>query len=243
MGKKETEAYTVAEIMTELESLGNEKTAQIYKNRETQLDVYGVKIGDLKKIVKRVKKNHELSLDLYETKNYDAMYLAGLIADEKKITKADLEHWLELSDTYLLSEFTVPWVAAETDFALEAGLDWIEADDELIESAGWCVLTSYMGVTEDADLDMDLLKNLLKRCETSIHDQKNRVRYSMNSYVIGVGTFVMPLHDEAKAAADAIGKVDVYMGKTACNVPHASDYIDNVWKKGYQGRKRKQARC
>ena len=47
---------------------------------------FGVKVGDLKKILKKTKKNHELSLELYKTGNSDAMYLAGLMADEKKIT-------------------------------------------------------------------------------------------------------------------------------------------------------------
>ncbi len=243
MATKKYISMTVHEVLDELKAMGNEKTGDIYRNRDTQLDVFGVKIGDLKTIVKKVGKNHDLALELYNTKNYDAMYLAGLIADEKKITKEDLNHWLDLSDTYLLSEFTVAWLAAETDFGLELALEWIDQDNELIESAGWSTITSYMSVHPDEDLDLDLLGSLLKRCQLTIHDQKNRVRYTMNSFVIGVGSFVLPMADEARAVAEAIGNVQVSMGKTACHVPNASDYIANVWKKGYQGRKRKQARC
>ena len=53
-----------------------------------------MKIGDLKKIQKRIKKDYQLALDLYDTGNYDAMYLAGLIADDAKMTKKDLRHWI-----------------------------------------------------------------------------------------------------------------------------------------------------
>ena len=37
---------------------------------------------DLKKYQKRIKKDYQLSLDLYDSGVSDAMYLAGLIADE-----------------------------------------------------------------------------------------------------------------------------------------------------------------
>ena len=33
---------------------------------------------------KRIKMDYQLALDLYETGNYDAMYLAGLIADDAR---------------------------------------------------------------------------------------------------------------------------------------------------------------
>ena len=67
------------EIMQQLEQFGNETTKRIYKNHGAKEPLFGVKVGGLKKIVKKVKKNHELSLQLYDTGNSDAMYLAGLI--------------------------------------------------------------------------------------------------------------------------------------------------------------------
>ena len=44
------------------------------------------------------------------------MYLAGLIADENKMTKEDLQEWVEMAYWYLLSEYTVPSVAAESRY-------------------------------------------------------------------------------------------------------------------------------
>lgn len=243
MAKQAAKDYSVVEVMELLKVLGNENTAKIYKNRDMHLEVYGVKIADLKKIVKQVKKNHELSLDLYDTNNYDAMYLAGLIADETKITKETLEKWVENSDTYLIAEYTVPWVASETTFGMELGLKWIESEEELTATAGWSVLTNIMRITEDEHLDLELLKKLLLRCENTIHSEKNRVRYSMNSFVIGVGSFVKPLLIEALASANVIGEVKVDMGKTACNVPNAHAYIEKVVEKGYHGKKSKTSRC
>lgn len=51
---------------------------------------FGVKIEYLKPIQKKVKKDYELAKGLYATGNADAMYLAGLIADDDTMTKDDL---------------------------------------------------------------------------------------------------------------------------------------------------------
>ena len=64
MPRKPAENLTVDQVMEELKNLGDENTARIYKNRGMNVDVYGVRVSDLKKILKRTKKNHELSLAL-----------------------------------------------------------------------------------------------------------------------------------------------------------------------------------
>ena len=82
---------TTTEIMLELTKLGSEQTKKTFINHGAPPNTtYGVKIGDLKIIQKKIKKNYKLALELYDTKISDAMYLAGLIADEKQMTKSDL---------------------------------------------------------------------------------------------------------------------------------------------------------
>ncbi|MEM7386572.1 MAG: DNA alkylation repair protein [Verrucomicrobiota bacterium] len=85
---------SAAAILKELESLGNEKTRNmLMKNHGVPEPCFGVKVGDLKPIQKRIKKDYQLALDLFETGNYDARYLAGLIADDERMTKKDLQRW------------------------------------------------------------------------------------------------------------------------------------------------------
>ena len=86
-------AMTCQQILTELEQLGTESTKRTFLRHGAKEPLYGVKVEDLKKIQKKVKKNYELSLELYNSGNSDACYLAGLIADETKMTKQDLQHW------------------------------------------------------------------------------------------------------------------------------------------------------
>jgi 3-methyladenine DNA glycosylase AlkD len=71
---------------------------------------FGVKIGDMKKIQKRIKKDSQLALDLYDTGNYDAMDLAGLVADDARMTRKDLDHRVKMAHGGALASATVPWV-------------------------------------------------------------------------------------------------------------------------------------
>jgi hypothetical protein len=76
-----------------------------------------------------------------------------------------------------------------------------------------------------------------------IHEAPNDVRYTMNGFIIAVGSYVKPLLKQAKRAASAIGAVSVNMGDTACKVPLASAYIEKIEAAGRVGKKRKTIKC
>ncbi len=234
---------TTKDILAQLKEYGDEQTKKTLIKHGAKEPFFGVKVQDLKKILKKTKKNHELSLELYATGNSDAMYLAGLMADEKQITKPQLQEWVEQAYWSYLSEYTVPWVAAETDFGFELGLEWIESDVETIASAGWGTLAYYAAVRPDEELDFEVYKQLLQRAEKEVHTAQNRVRYVMNGFVIAIGSYIESLTDNAKQVAENIGKVTVDVNGTACKVPLADTYIDKVIDKGNVGKKRKTARC
>ena len=234
---------TVNEIMAELEQYGNESTKKVFLKHGAKEPFFGVKVADLKKIVKKVKKNHDLSLALYGTGNGDAMYLAGLIADEKKISKKDLNTWVKKAEWQMISEYTVAWIASESDHGMELALDWIESKKEHIAACGWSTLSSIMSIKKDEELNLDKFRELLGRVEKTIHGQPNRVKYTMNGFVIAAGSFVPGLTELAKTVAEAIGKVKVDMNGTACKVPLAGAYIQKVIDKGRLGIKKKMARC
>jgi 3-methyladenine DNA glycosylase AlkD len=234
---------SVKEIMDELKALGSDSYKRVLMSHGAREPMFGVKIEHLKRIQKRIKKNYQLSLDLFDTGNSDAMYLAGLIADSAQMTKKDLEHWAKTAYFHLLSEYTVAWVASESPHGRDMALKWIESRHEGIASSGWSTLSSLVGITKDEDLDLAQLRQLIDRTVGTIHEQPNRVRYCMNGFVMAVGSFVSPLTAEAITAARKIGPVSVDMNGTACKVPSAVDYIKKVESRGAIGKKRKTAMC
>jgi len=234
---------TANEILIELEKLGDPQTKKTLFKHGAREPFFGVKVADLKKILKKTKKNHELSLALYRTGNSDAMYLAGLMADEHRITEAQLDDWIDKAYWYYLSDYAVPWVAAETHFGFDLGMKWIQSEKERIASAGWATLAYYAGVNQDEDLDIKTYNLLLDKVVNEIHHSQNRVRLAMNGFVIAIGTFIKDLTDKSNEVAHKIGKIEVEMFGTACKVPLATEYINKAIEKGQIGKKRKTARC
>lgn len=234
---------TAAEIVQELESLGSDNIKKILLKHGIKEPLLGVKVEELKKIQKRIKKDYQLALDLYDTGIYDAMYLAGLIADDRVMTKKDLQRWADNATCEALCASTVSWVAAESLHGWDLALKWIDSKKETVAVTGWGTLSSLVAIKEDAELDLAELKRLLQRVEKTLPNERNRVRYAMNGFVIAVGTYVRPLTDLALQTAEKIGKVSVDVGDTSCKVPFAPEYIQKAQKKSAVGKKRKTAKC
>ena len=234
---------TFEEIMQFLKDHENPNGKKVLMRHGAHDPFYGVRIGDLKKVVKKVKKNHELALRLYATGNSDAMYLAGLIAEEDRMSKQDLQDWVRAAYWYMLSEVAVADVAAETPFWNELAREWMESEREMIACAGWGTYSAAISTRANEELDFEEISELLYVVERSIHSAPNRVRYDMNNFVICAGSYIPALSEKAKRVAESIGKVSVDMGGTACKVPYAPEYITRVIDRGNLGKKRRSARC
>ncbi|HAB16591.1 MAG TPA: DNA alkylation repair protein [Verrucomicrobiota bacterium] len=233
---------TAAEIVGELKKLGTAKTKKMWLTHGAKEPCLGVKVEDLKKIKKRIKLDYALALELYDTGIADAMYLAGLIADDAKMTKKDLQKWIENATSEWVAEYTVPWVAAASPHGREMALKWIESKDEAIASGGWGTYGSLVATKEDTDLDLPEIRSLLQRVAKSIHQQPNRVKCAMNNFLIAVGAYIKPLSKVAIAAAEKIGPISVNL-VGACKIPFAPDQIKKMEARGTLGKKRKSPKC
>ncbi len=234
---------TKAEVMKELESLGSAEAKERWGKHGAREPFFGVKVEDLKKVMKKIKNDQALAMELYDTGNSDAMYLAGLVADGAKMTKKQLQQWVEKAPWYMISEYTVPWVASENPHGHELALEWIESKKDMIAASGWSTLAGLLAILPDSEIDTEEVKSLLDRIEGTIQSAPNRTRYAMNSFVIAVGGYMPSLTARAMAAGKKIGIVEVDMGGTFCKVPFSPDYIRKMKDKGYIGKKRKTIRC
>ena len=206
--------------------------------------IFGVSIADIKIIAKKIKGQQTLACELYETGNLDAMYLAGLVADGSQMTRKQLNKWAEgAANLQMISEYAVPWVTVENPDARELAMQWIKSKKEHVASSGWCTYAGLVAVKPDGDLDLAEIENLLGTIVKEIDGAQNRVRYTMNGFVIAVGTYVKPLLKQAKASALQIGVVSVDLGDTACNVRAAAAHIEKIDSSGRAGQKRKTIRC
>jgi 3-methyladenine DNA glycosylase AlkD len=236
---------TVASVMAELKKKGTEKMRNMYVRHGMKTErVFGVSMADLKMIAKTIKGQQSLACELYETGNLDAMYLAGMVADGSQMTKKQLLGWAEdAANLQTISEYTVPWVTVENPDGRALALQWIKSKKEGITSSGWCTYSGLLATKPDAELDLPEIEGLLGTIAKEINGAQNRVRYTMNNFVIAAGTYVKPLLKQAKASAQKLGVVSVDVGDTACEVRSATAQIEKMEASGRVGKKRKTIRC
>jgi len=172
----------------------------------------------------------------------EAMYLAGMVAKGSLMTRAQLNSWAKgAAGMSMVAEYTVPWVTVENAAGRELALEWMGAGK--MAPSGWCTYSGLVATVADEALDLAEIEGLLGRVVKGIDAAANRERYTMNGFVISVGTYVAPLLGAAKAAAKKLGDVSVDVGDTACEVPVAERYIAKVEGMGRVGVKRKTIRC
>ena len=230
------------EILAQLETMGNEGTARVLRNHGAHDPCLGVKIGDMKVLQKQLKRDYSLSLELYDSGVYDAMYLAGLIADPERMTKKDLTRWVRTASRPIASYVVGP-IAAGSPAGWSQALVWIKSKKEIENIAGWATLSTTASLYRDDKLDLAEYQRLLSEVERAIHSAKDAVRYEMNAFVISVGSHIGSLTETAIETGHRVGVLKVDMGKTACEVPFAPDYIHKVKARGSIGKKRKSAMC
>ena len=177
--------------------------------------------GDLKPLVKKIGRNHDVALGLWDSRVHDARVVATMIAEPEKMTRGDIEHWLSDCTNYVITE-AVAGVASKMPDCLELARSWIEQGGEWTTTAGWRVVASNgaSGTLTRNDVDA-----MLAKIQQGIHAQPNRTRHAMNSALISIGGYDASQRSRVMAVAKAIGTVHVDHGETGCVTPDASAYI------------------
>ena len=231
------------EAMAALAAKGSEAVKILWLKHGAKEPFFGVKIGDLKVIAKKLKGEQALALELYATGNGDAQYLAGIIIDGTKMTRAQVQSWADKAAWRMISSSIVPVVASEHPEGYVLAREWIESRKEHVTIAGWHSLGALVTVLPDEKLPLKELGALLDRVAKTLPAAPDRVRQAMNYYVIACGTYAAPLGDKAIATARKLGPVQVDVGDTDCRIPDAESYIMKSRRRSPIAPKRKTVRC
>lgn len=233
----------VAMIMQELEILGKERTKKIYMSNGAHEPLFGVATGAMKPIAKKIKIDQALAEELYATGNYDAMYLAGIIADSNAMTLTDYNRWMDSAYFYMLSDYVVAVTLAEADIAQEVADQWITSGGELKMSAGWSCYCWLLGNRSDVEFSESKIASMLEIVKNTIHHAPERTKSAMNNFLYTVGISYVPLHGMALEIAKEVGPVELKRDKKKSTILHAYESIQKEVEKGRLGFKRKYVRC
>lgn len=233
----------ISDILATLATLNSARTKKHYVSQGVREPMFGVPVGVLKPIAKPMIGNQVLAEGLFATGNYDAMYLAGMIANTQTMTPDDFRRWIGRADCYMLSEFVVAVTLAETDFAQPLADEFINDPGEFVQSGGWSCYEWLLGSRKDNEFDPTHIQQLLDRVESTIAHKPLFIQNAMIRFVTAVGVSYRPLHAQAMHTA---GIVNQLLAPTPTKKPMYADPLANITQaitKGRIGFKRRHVRC
>jgi 3-methyladenine DNA glycosylase AlkD len=229
--------------MRNLEALGKERTKKMYISNGAHEPLFGVAMGAMKPIAKKIKINQRLAGELYTTGSYDAVYFAGIIADQKAMTESDFDRWIDTAYFYMLSDYVVAVTLSESDIAQDVADKWIASGEEPRMSAGWSCYCWLLGNRSDNEFSESKISNMLDIVKNTIHDSPERTKSAMNNFLYTVGVSYLPLNEKVMETAAEVGTVEVKREKKKTSFLNAYESIQKEMDKGRLGFKRKYVRC
>ena len=213
---------TKMEAMKELRANGSAQTRKVCRSHGIPGDLFGVSYAVLGKMKKKLKVDQPLAEQLWATGNFDARYLATMIADPATISVRTLNSWAnDLNHRSLAAALSN--IAAEAPSSRKQMEKWTAGKVEMIGCAGWHTLASM--ARQKNGLPNAYFQRYIGIIESKIHSDKNWVKYAMNNALISIGVRNPILERKAIAAAKRIGRIEVDHGKTGCKTPDVVPYI------------------
>lgn len=210
------------DVMTTLESLGTEQNRKTYQRHGSGPNVFGVSFAHLKTLAKKIKRDHELATELWDTKNVDAQALATMILEPEKLDEKIASKWIDGIDYSLLAGLLAGCIA-QSKFKDKAIAEWTNSKDEYIKQCGYDTITHVL--KQDNNLSDSECRNFLSKIESEIKSSPNKARYAMNNTLIAIGSYKPNLTKDALDLSERLGKVEVDHGNTSCKTPDAKSYI------------------
>lgn len=215
---------TLEEALDQLEALGNEKMrAQNIKHGAGE-NQFGVRRGDVRKLAKRIKTNHELALALWETGNIDARFLAILLIQPKQLSGDELDRLVRSVAFVEVADWLSSYVVKKHADKETLRQRWMATDDPMAARAGWS-LTAERVVKRPDGLD---LSALLERIDSEMGDAAPEVQWTMNFVLVEIGTRFPDHRERALAIGERLGLYRDYPVSKGCISPYAPIAINEM---------------
>src|SRR6476660_3805890 len=183
------------EILTTLKKLGKPQTAAIYKRHLSGDNVCGVLTSDIAKLQKKIKVDHALALELWQTGNAEARILALQVADPEKLTRADADGLLKEGPVHFVGCY-LSGLVGRSPIADETMRAWMKSRDEFAREMGYGILGVRLKDDPGSVSDEDV-EQVLATIEKEIHRSPNWARYAMNGALISIGIYKPALRKKA----------------------------------------------
>jgi 3-methyladenine DNA glycosylase AlkD len=165
----------VASILATLERKGSKRNRDgMARYAIVAPKAFGVSVGELRAMGKRIGKDHDLAAGLWRTGWYEARMLAAFVDDPALVTSAQMDRWAKDFDNWAVCDHCCFHLFDRTPHAWRKVDQWADRRDEFVKRAAFALLAS-LGVHDKRAADDQFLR-CLPLVERAATDERNFVK-------------------------------------------------------------------
>ena len=213
---------TVKEILKQLEALGDEKRREHNTKNGAGKNQFGVPMGDLRVLAKKIKTNHELALALWKTGNIDAQFLAILLMKPKELSADEMDRMVRSVTFVHVADWLNSYVVSQHPDKESLRQGWMTTKDPMAARAGWSLTADRVAESPEG-LE---LPALLDRIESEMGKAAPEVQWTMNCTLAKIGIHFPKHRKQAIAIGEKLGIYRDYPCSKGCTSPFAPIWIN-----------------
>lgn len=215
---------TLTETLDQLAAIGDEKTRKYNLKNGVGENQFGIKLGDLRKLAKKIKTNHKLALELWKTENFDARMLAMLIIKPAELSADELDALVRSANYSRVADWLNAYVVKTHPDNETLRRQWMTDPDPMAARAGWN-LTAQRIVSNPETLDIPAL---LTRLENEMAAAPADAQWTMNFCLAEIGINHPDYRQRAIEIGEKLGIYRDYPVSKGCTSPFAPIWINEM---------------
>ena len=187
-----------------------------------------IKLGDIKKLAKQVKKNHKLALELWSTKLHHPRLLATLIFDKTLLTQSTIDQLaMDLIDTPKVQRNQIAdWLLANQFMKdkkiISLMLEWKNSQSAILERLYWYYQARLRWAGQTPPNDSAQLLDVI---EMKIENAEPGVQWTMNFCAAQIGVNEPELRARCVTLGEKLGLYkDEHVSKN-CTPSYLPEFI------------------
>ncbi len=186
--------------------------------------MFGVPLGEIRKVAKAIKTNHELALELWKTGIIDARLLSILLLKPKKLSMDELDAMVRSVGFVQVADWMNAYVVKDHPDREALRQRWMTDDNPWAARSGWSLTAGRVARDPDG-LD---LSALLDRIDKEMAGTAPEVQWTMNNTLAGIGINFPEHRTRALEIGERLGIYRDYPVSKGCTSPFAPIWINEM---------------
>ncbi|QTL97520.1 DNA alkylation repair protein [Iocasia frigidifontis] len=208
--------------INEIRGILNELSDEKYKKNVIRLGIpkdkaLGVRTGDIRKLARKIRTDHKLAWELWQSGVHEEKILAVLLFDKKDITYQEIESLMHDVNSWDLCDHICKNLIIKTSFAADIIKSWSKQSSLYFRRAAFVLMTAEI-VKKREKIEPEQVELYIEKIKECANDTRPHVRKAISWALREIGKINYDYQEKAILVAYELieeGKASAWVGKNA----------------------------